>query len=181
MAELSQAVGASSRRCCRWVGTASWPETGGGGRVEALSGSLGGRTSPENGPPWRRELGRWEERRWRGLGISVVGSGSGSSNLSSGCPRWWQLGRSTAEAAGRPNCPSSAWHGRSRSGGPASGRRVGAVEAVFGRRGRGPSCASWLGGVAVARGPRMLWAQHKRTVIFLIYSKEFHKEVTWFD
>jgi hypothetical protein len=34
---------------------------------------------------------------------------------------------------GEGRCPSSVWHGRRRSGGPASGTRVGVVEAASGQ------------------------------------------------
>jgi hypothetical protein len=62
MAEIAQAVVACPRRRCCRGGIAPRPETEGGGRGEALSGSPGGRR---------------EEQRWRVLGIGVVGSGLG--------------------------------------------------------------------------------------------------------
>jgi hypothetical protein len=108
MAELAQAAAACSRRRCRLVGAAPRPEPGGGGRGEALSGSPGGRTSLEKGPPRRREFGRWEERRWRGLGVGVVGFGARKQRPVARVP--WAVtarlvhsrgGRSTMEGRGR--------------------------------------------------------------------------------
>jgi hypothetical protein len=87
MAELAQAVAACSHRRCWRVGVAPWPELGGGGQGEAHSGSLGGRTSSEKGPPWRCEFVRWEDRRWHGLDVGVAGTGAQeAAAFRAGCP-----------------------------------------------------------------------------------------------
>jgi hypothetical protein len=105
MVELAQVVAACSRRRCRRVGTTPRLETR-GVQGEVLSGSLGGRTSPKSGPPWRRKLGRREEWRWRGLVVGVVGSELEKRCLVAGLPwavtarlvrgrgggRWWRVG-----------------------------------------------------------------------------------------
>jgi hypothetical protein len=101
IAELIQVAAAYWRRRCHRVGTASWPETGRGGRGEALSESPGGRTSPKGGVPWRRELGQREKRWWHMLGIRVVGSGLGKQRLVTEVP-WVVTARMVPGRGGRP-------------------------------------------------------------------------------
>jgi hypothetical protein len=101
IAELIKVAAAYWRRRCRRVGTASRPETGGGGRGEALSESPGGRTSPKGGVPWRRKLRRREKRWWHMLGIRVVGSGLRKQRLVTGVP-WAVTARLVPGRGGRP-------------------------------------------------------------------------------